>query len=76
MPSRKVFAIGFVNGNHFVQVFFAGGSPMPPIAPNWHRYHQPCATRWELPYATNIEQFTYIIEDFVATHETIHLDRD
>ena len=50
VPSRKVFTIGFVNGNHFVQVFFTSGSPMPPIATNWHKYHV-----WELPYTTNIE---------------------
>ena len=66
VPSHKVFAIGFVGGNHFFQVFFTSGSPMPLIATNWHRYHLPCAIGWELPFATNIEQFKDTMFDWLC----------
>ncbi|XP_028060354.1 uncharacterized protein LOC114263967 [Camellia sinensis] len=36
---RREIAIGFVNGNHFVQP----GHLVPPIATNWRKYRHPCA---------------------------------
>ncbi|XXG51227.1 hypothetical protein AAC387_Pa02g5046 [Persea americana] len=41
--SHREIAIGFVNQNHFVEVFLVPGHPTPPIATNWQRYHHPCA---------------------------------
>ncbi|XP_028067424.1 uncharacterized protein LOC114270176 [Camellia sinensis] len=32
LADRREIAIGFVNGNHFVQVFLEAGHPVPPIA--------------------------------------------
>ncbi|XP_028083113.1 uncharacterized protein LOC114284416 [Camellia sinensis] len=41
IASRKEICIGFVNNNHFVQVFLVHGHLVPPIATNWRRYHLP-----------------------------------
>ncbi|GMQ07218.1 hypothetical protein CsSME_00051503 [Camellia sinensis var. sinensis] len=43
VASRKEICIGFVNNNHFVQLILEPGHPIPPIATNWRRYHDPCA---------------------------------
>ncbi|XP_028097179.1 uncharacterized protein LOC114297031 [Camellia sinensis] len=40
----REIAIGFVNGNHFVQVFLKAGHPVPPIAVLWRVHHHPCAS--------------------------------
>ncbi|KAH7855581.1 hypothetical protein Vadar_026479 [Vaccinium darrowii] len=47
----KVIAIGFVNGNHFVQVYMKPWSPMPLIANNWYKYWHDEAKDWEKPFA-------------------------
>ncbi|XXG59129.1 hypothetical protein AAC387_Pa04g1266 [Persea americana] len=64
--SHKVLAVGFVNGNHFVQVFMKLEAPMPPIAINWHRHHHLDADGWRLPYAKSIAQFRELIGNSVA----------
>ena len=73
---RKLIAIGFVNGNHFVQVFMTPGALMPPIATNWYRHHHPNADGWQLPYAQSIEQFKELIGTSVATTKSVNLDSD
>ena len=74
--SHKVLAVGFVNGNHFVQVFMKPEAPMPPIATNWHRHHHPDADGWQLPFAKSIEKFRELIGNSVATQEAVNLDSD
>ncbi|XP_028102684.1 uncharacterized protein LOC114301927 [Camellia sinensis] len=63
---RREIAIGFVNGNHFVQP----GHPVPPIATNWRKYRHPCAVDWNDAYVRRIQHFKDIIHDNVATRET------
>ncbi|KAG5528433.1 hypothetical protein RHGRI_029195 [Rhododendron griersonianum] len=76
LPSmrRKVIAIGFVDGGHFVQVFLKNGSPMPPIACNWTIFRDPVAKNWGVPYAAAIKKFNEIIGNDVATKEVIDVD--
>ena len=73
---RKLIAVGFVNGNHFVQVLMTPGAPMPPIATNWCRHHHLNADGWQLPYAQSFERFKEIIGTSVATTESVNLDSD
>ncbi|XP_028087671.1 uncharacterized protein LOC114288362 [Camellia sinensis] len=63
---RREIAIGFVNGNHFVQP----SHPVPPIATNWRKYRHPCAVDWDDAYVRRIQHFKDIIHDTVATRET------
>ncbi|XP_028099052.1 protein FAR1-RELATED SEQUENCE 5-like [Camellia sinensis] len=44
LVDRREIAIGFVNENHFVQVFLEAGHPVPPIAVLWRVHHHPCAS--------------------------------
>ncbi|XP_028065512.1 uncharacterized protein LOC114268527 [Camellia sinensis] len=67
---RREIAIGFVNGNHFVQVLLHPGHPVPPIATNWRKYRHPCAVDWDDAYVRRIQHFKDIIHDNVATRET------
>ena len=43
MPSRNKRTIGFVNRNHFVQLFLEPGHPILPIANKWRQFHHSCA---------------------------------
>ncbi|XP_028068166.1 uncharacterized protein LOC114270779 [Camellia sinensis] len=67
---RRKIAIGFVNGNHVVQVLLQPGHPVPPIATNWRKYHHPCAVDWDDTYVRYIQHFKDIVHDNVATQET------
>ncbi|XP_028103350.1 protein FAR1-RELATED SEQUENCE 5-like [Camellia sinensis] len=49
--------IGFVNGNHFVQVFLEPGNPVPPIVVIWRVHQHPCASEWENAYVNRIQKF-------------------
>lgn len=74
---RREIAIGFVNGNHFVQVFMLPGHPVPPIATNWCKFHHSCAARWDTAYSRRIAHFKEVVNSGVATRETfdcINLD--
>ncbi|KAJ4715734.1 Calmodulin-binding transcription activator [Melia azedarach] len=72
--SRKEIAIGFVNNNHFVEVFLLPGHPVPPIATNWYKFRHPCAKEWEKVYISSIERFIEIIGNDVATNEIMDID--
>ncbi|XP_028108087.1 uncharacterized protein LOC114306953 [Camellia sinensis] len=63
---RREIAIGFVNGNHFVQVLLQPGHLVPSIATNWRKYHHPCAVDWDDTYMRRIQHFKDIIHDTVA----------
>ncbi|XP_028105854.1 uncharacterized protein LOC114304908 [Camellia sinensis] len=67
---RREIAIGFVNGNHFIQVLLQPGHPVPPIATSWRKYRHPCAVNWDDAYVRRIQHFKGIIHDNVATRET------
>ncbi|KAJ4715725.1 Ethylene-responsive transcription factor [Melia azedarach] len=72
--SHKEIAIGFVNDNHFVEVFLLPGHPVPPIATNWYNFCHSCAKGWENVYISRIERFKNIIGNDVATNEIIDTD--
>ncbi|KAL7221829.1 hypothetical protein ACSBR1_023717 [Camellia fascicularis] len=76
VASRKEICIGFVNNNHFVQLILEPGHPIPPIATNWRRYHDPCAIAWEVAYSSRVQHFKSLISLDVATIETVDLDED
>ncbi|XP_028080962.1 uncharacterized protein LOC114282479 [Camellia sinensis] len=63
---RREIAIGFVNGNHFVQVLLQPGHLVPSIATNWRKYHHSCAIDWDDTYMRRIQHFKDIIHDTVA----------
>ncbi|XP_028094071.1 uncharacterized protein LOC114294145 [Camellia sinensis] len=67
---RREIPIGFVNGNHFVQVLLQPGHPVPYIATNWRKYRHPYAVDWDDAYVRRIQHFKDIIHDNVATRET------
>ncbi|XP_028074033.1 uncharacterized protein LOC114276448 [Camellia sinensis] len=74
---RREIAIGFVNGNHFIQVFMLSGHPVPPIAINWCKFHHSCAAGWDTTYSCRIEHFKQVVHSGVTTIETfdcINLD--
>ena len=73
-PSRTEITIGFVNQNHFVQLFLTPGHPIPPTAKLWRQFHHSCANGWETSYRDRIKQFKELITPDVVTCETIDLD--
>ncbi|KAL9409227.1 hypothetical protein AB3S75_047588 [Citrus x aurantiifolia] len=72
-PSQKIIAIGFIHNCHFIQVFMNPGSPMPPIASSWLKYHSSVAEGWATPYDRNIIAFKDLVPN-VASKDTIDLD--
>ncbi|XP_028057844.1 PKS-NRPS hybrid synthetase CHGG_01239-like [Camellia sinensis] len=70
LADRREIAIGFVNENHFVQVFLEADHPVPPIAVLWRVFHHPCASEWENAYVSRIQKFKDNIGPTVATRET------
>ncbi|XP_060960635.1 uncharacterized protein LOC133031210 [Cannabis sativa] len=71
---HKIITIGFVNNNHFIEVFMQNNSPIPPVATNWVRYHYSCAEGWQTPYEVRMRVFRDLVGKEVATQETINLD--
>ncbi|XP_028086371.1 uncharacterized protein LOC114287276 [Camellia sinensis] len=70
LTDRREITIGFVNGNHFVQVFLKAGHPVPPIAVLWRVHHHTCASEWENAYVSRIQKFKDSRGPNVATRET------
>ncbi|XP_060969793.1 protein FAR1-RELATED SEQUENCE 6-like [Cannabis sativa] len=71
---HKIITIGFVNNNHFIEVFMQHNSPIPPVATNWVRYLYSCAEGWQTPYEVRMRVFRDLVGKEVATQETINLD--
>ncbi|XP_057511322.1 protein NLP6-like isoform X2 [Actinidia eriantha] len=59
--SRREIAIGFVNDNHFVEVFLLPNHPVPPVVSSWKRYRSPCAQGWDTTYNGRIQQFRELV---------------
>ncbi|KAL7228954.1 hypothetical protein ACSBR2_007618 [Camellia fascicularis] len=76
IASRKEICIGFVNNNHFVQLILEPSQPIPLIATNWRRYHDPCAVGWEVAYSSRVQHFKSVISPDVVTIKTVDLDED
>ncbi|XP_057511590.1 protein NLP6-like [Actinidia eriantha] len=71
--SRREIAIGFVNNNHFVEVFLLPNHPVPPVVSSWKRYRSPCAQGWDATYNGRIQQFSELVGSNVATTDVISL---
>ena len=48
------------------------GSPIPPIATKWFKYHHQCAEGWATMYTTDIMAFRELVPN-VATRDMIDL---
>lgn len=59
-----------------MQVFLCPDHPVPPIATNWHKFHDPCANGWDTMYISRIQHFKKIIDSNVATNEAISVESD
>ncbi|KAF8412056.1 hypothetical protein HHK36_000009 [Tetracentron sinense] len=59
---HKLIALGYIYKNHFVQLYMVENAPIPPIACNWTKYHDPIADNWAAPYASRIKFLTQVIE--------------
>ncbi|XP_028112612.1 uncharacterized protein LOC114310726 [Camellia sinensis] len=70
LADRCEITIGFVNGNHFVQVFLEAGHLVSPIAVLWRVYHHPCALEWENAYVSRIQKLKDNTGPNVVTRET------
>lgn len=55
-----------------MQVFMQPGSPMPPIATKWFKYHHQCVVGWTTLYTTDIMAFRELVPN-VATQDMIDL---
>ncbi|XP_060969857.1 uncharacterized protein LOC133037065 [Cannabis sativa] len=71
---HKIITIGFINNNHFIEVFMQNDSPTPPAATNWVRYHYSCAEGWQTPYEGLVRAFRDLVGKEIATQETTNLD--
>ncbi|XP_052172209.1 protein FAR1-RELATED SEQUENCE 5-like [Diospyros lotus] len=54
-------------------VFLKSGSPIPPVARNWHKYRYDIAREWETPYITQIQAFLSLINKNVITKDVFDL---
>nr|XP_011463603.1 PREDICTED: protein FAR1-RELATED SEQUENCE 2-like [Fragaria vesca subsp. vesca] len=52
--------IGFVNSNHFVQICFVPGHPLPPVPPNWIYHADDAAKSLYLRYQDRFQQYTQL----------------
>ncbi|XP_024190255.1 uncharacterized protein LOC112194241 [Rosa chinensis] len=70
--------IGFVNGDHFVQVSLQAGCPLPPIPPNWYPHADDKARSLYNRYKDRLHQYTQIPhpERVTAISEIITLETD
>ncbi|XP_028066683.1 uncharacterized protein LOC114269554 [Camellia sinensis] len=75
LADRRAIAIGFVNGNHFVQVqvVLEADHPVPSIVVLWRVHHHPYASEWENAYVSRVQKFKDNIGPNVATREIFHV---
>ncbi|XP_058742955.1 uncharacterized protein LOC131615809 [Vicia villosa] len=57
VSSHEIFAIGFVNNNHWVQVKLKPNCPLPPITDEWRQNCSIGAREWETTYARRIRHW-------------------
>ncbi|XP_057511338.1 protein NLP6-like [Actinidia eriantha] len=72
--SRREITVGFVNNNHFVEVYLLPGHPVPPVASSWMRYRYQCAQGWDTAYNRRIQHFRELVDYNVPTTNAISLD--
>ncbi|KAJ1391902.1 FAR1-related protein [Sesbania bispinosa] len=57
-PNHKILCIGYVDGNHWVQVFLKEDSPLPPTAIQWRYFSREESRAWEYPYYERMVVFS------------------
>ncbi|XP_058771358.1 uncharacterized protein LOC131644786 [Vicia villosa] len=56
-PNASIYCIGFVNGNHWVQVNMNEGFPLPPVTTDWTKYRTKDATSWMVGFAGRLQHW-------------------
>ncbi|XP_058768863.1 uncharacterized protein LOC131642659 [Vicia villosa] len=54
-PNASIYCIGFVNGNHWVQVNMNEGFPLPPVTTDWRKYRTKDATSWMVGFVERLQ---------------------
>ncbi|GFS38058.1 P-loop containing nucleoside triphosphate hydrolases superfamily protein [Actinidia rufa] len=72
--SRREITIGFINNNHFVEVFLLPDHPVPPVASSWTRYRYQRAQGWDTTYNRQIQLFKELVDYNVTPTDAICLD--
>ncbi|XP_058742218.1 PKS-NRPS hybrid synthetase cheA-like [Vicia villosa] len=56
-PNASIYCIGFVNGNHWVQVNMNEGFTLPPVTTDWTKYRTKDATSWMVGFAGRLQHW-------------------
>ncbi|XP_058749864.1 uncharacterized protein LOC131622860 [Vicia villosa] len=56
-PNASIYCIGFVNGNHWVQVNMNEGFPFSPVTNEWKKYRTKDATSWMEGFAGRLQHW-------------------
>ncbi|XP_038680254.1 uncharacterized protein LOC119981269 [Tripterygium wilfordii] len=73
---HRAIIIGYVNGNHFVQVFMSGNYPMPPIMIQWFSYKYDCATAWATPYKKHLRDYEKLVHSINVPQSIVDITSD
>ncbi|XP_038720028.1 uncharacterized protein LOC120012663 [Tripterygium wilfordii] len=73
---HRAITIGYVNGNHFVQVFMSGNYPMPPIMIQWFSYKYDCATAWATPYKKQLRDYEKLVHSINVPQSIVDITSD
>ncbi|XP_058767246.1 uncharacterized protein LOC131640896 [Vicia villosa] len=68
-PNASIYCIGFVNGNHWVQVNMNEGFPLPPVTTDWKKYRIKDATSWMVGFVGRLQhrqRLTPILPKYVS----------
>ncbi|XP_058732581.1 uncharacterized protein LOC131604110 [Vicia villosa] len=55
--NASIYCIGFVNGNHWVQVNMNEGFPLPPVTTDWTKYRTKDTTSWMVGFAGRLQHW-------------------
>ncbi|XP_058742559.1 PKS-NRPS hybrid synthetase cheA-like [Vicia villosa] len=56
-PNASIYCIGFVNGNHWLQVNMNEGFPLPPVTADWTKYRTKDATSWMVGFVGRLQHW-------------------
>ncbi|XP_058777076.1 PKS-NRPS hybrid synthetase cheA-like [Vicia villosa] len=59
-PNASIYCIGFVNGNHWVQVNMNEGFLLPPVTTDWKKYRTKDATSWMVGFAGRLQHWQHL----------------
>lgn len=66
-----IFAIGYVNGNHYIKLDLAEGYPIPRITQHFRHCSYPCAAAWATPYLGRINKYEQLLRVSATTDNVI-----